>query len=269
MKVPQAEDFLKRQEERRQRRQPDQIYDITAWSLPLLFDVDVATSAAAINVKATPVPSAYDAPPAARTLAQGKVGYLMPWGTAAAALTTEALQHGVRIHSVGGAFTLNGRQYPIGTAVIRNAENPMGLHAQLSALATKHGAEIVPIDTTYIESGISLGSNENAFLKAPRVLMALGHADGHVVCRLVALRAGAAFRPAGHRGSHELSRARGLRRLRRPGAPVGQLQRRHRRCGPGPHQGLDPRRRHVGDDGRGDAVGDERQCGTIRDDGTC
>ncbi len=170
--IPQPDDFIRRQEERRARRQPDQIYDITAWSPPLLYDVEVLTSPSAITAKAEMLPMAYDAPPAPRTVAQGKVGYLMPWGSAAAALAAEALPGGIRMHSVGGAFTLGGRSYPIGTAVIRNAGNPADLHARLSALATKHGAEIVPIDTTYVESGISLGSNEAEFLKAPRVLLA-------------------------------------------------------------------------------------------------
>jgi hypothetical protein len=96
----------------------------------------------------------------------------MPWGAAAAALTTEALRNGIRIRSVGGSFTLNGRQYPIGTALIRHADNPADLHARLSALATKHGAEVIPIDSTYTESGTSLGSTSNAFLKPPRVLLA-------------------------------------------------------------------------------------------------
>ncbi len=171
-KIEQPEDFIKRQEERRKRRQPDQIYDITAWNLPLLFDVEIATSAAAINAKTTPVPASTDIAAPAKSVAQGKVGYLMPWGSAAAALSVDALRHGVRLRSVGGAFTLNGRRYPIGTVVIRNAENPSDLHARVAALATKHGAEIVPIDTTYVDSGISLGSNDVAFLKAPRVLMA-------------------------------------------------------------------------------------------------
>jgi len=96
----------------------------------------------------------------------------MPWGSAAAALSAEALQQGVRMQSVGGPFTLNGRRYPIGTVVVRVAQNPPDLHARLAALATKHGAEVVPTDTTYVESGISLGSNETADLKAPRVLLA-------------------------------------------------------------------------------------------------
>jgi hypothetical protein len=170
-KTDQPEDFIKRQEERRAKRLNDQIYDITAWNLPMLYDVELVTSPSAINVRSSAVPMAYDAPPAPRTFAQSKVAYLMPWGSAAAALAAEALRENIRMHSVGGAFTLNGRQFPLGTVVIRVAGNPADLHARLTRLATKHGAEIVPSDSTYVDSGISLGSNETAFLKAPRVLL--------------------------------------------------------------------------------------------------
>jgi hypothetical protein len=168
----QPADFIKKQEERRAKRLNDQIYDITAWNLPMLYDVELVTSPAAVTVRSTNLPMAYDAPPAARSFAASKVAYLMPWGSAAAALAVEALRDGIRMHSVGGAFTLNGRRFPLGTAVIRVAGNPADLHARLTALATRHGAEIVPTETTYVESGISLGSNETAYLKAPRVLLA-------------------------------------------------------------------------------------------------
>jgi Zinc carboxypeptidase len=170
--IPQPDDFIQRQEARRARRQSDQIYDITAWSLPLLYDVEVVTSGTAITAKHEMLPTAYDAPAPARPMAAGKVGYLLPWGSAAAALAADALAQGIRMHSVGGAFDLNGRRYPIGTAVIRNAGNPADLQARLAALSARHGAEVVPIDTTFVERGISLGSNEARFLKAPRVLLA-------------------------------------------------------------------------------------------------
>jgi hypothetical protein len=166
----QPADFIKKQEERRARRLNDQIYDITAWNLPMLYDVELVTSPNAINVRATPVPMTYDAPATPRTFAQAKVAYLMPWGSGAAALAAEGLRQNIRMHSVGGAFTLNGRRFPLGTVVIRVSGNPADLHARLTALAARHGAEIVPTDTTYVESGISLGSNETAYLKAPRVL---------------------------------------------------------------------------------------------------
>jgi hypothetical protein len=168
----QPAEFIKRQEERRAKRLNDEIYDITAWNLPMFYDVELVTSPAPINVKSTVLPMTHDAPPAVRAFPQSKVAYLMPWGSAAAALAADALRQGIRIQSVGGAFTLNDRRFPIGTAVIRAAGNPADLHARLTALATTHGAEIVPTETTYVESGTSLGSNQGAHLKAPRVLMA-------------------------------------------------------------------------------------------------
>jgi hypothetical protein len=164
-------DFTRKQEERRKMRLNDQIYDITAWNLPMVFDVELLTSPSPISVKSTPVPMQYDAPAAARTIAAAKVGYLMPWGTAAAALSTEALKQGIRIRSVGGAFTHNGRRFPIGTAIIRNSENAADLNAKLTALAARHGAEIVPIDSTWVDEGTSLGSNDVQALKSPRVLL--------------------------------------------------------------------------------------------------
>jgi hypothetical protein len=168
----QPAEFIKKQEERRAKRLNDQIYDITAWNLPMLYDVELVTHPTALAVRGTTLPMTYDPQPAPRTFAASNVAYLVPWGSAAAALSIEALRDGIRMFSVGGPFTINGRRFPIGTVVIRVAGNPADLHARLTALATKHGAEIVPTDTTYVESGISLGSNESAFLKAPRVLLA-------------------------------------------------------------------------------------------------
>ncbi len=170
-KTEQSAEFIKRQEERRKMRLNDQIYDITAWNLPMLFDVETVTSPAEITVKTTLVPSQYDAPFPARRLAASKVGYLMPWGSAAAALSADAMKQGIRIRSVGGAFTLGGRRYPIGTAFIRNSENPADLNARLSALIVEHGAELVAIDTTWVDEGTSLGSNDVAPLKVPMVLL--------------------------------------------------------------------------------------------------
>jgi hypothetical protein len=170
-KTDQSAEFIKRQEERRKMRLNDQIYDITAWNLPMLFDVELATSPSAISAKSTPVQSSYDAQLPARPLPPAKLGYLIPWGSAAAELAVDAMATGIRVRSVGGGFTLNGRKYPIGTALVRNAENPADVNSRLAALAAKHGAEVVPIDSSYVDEGTSLGSNEVAPLKSPKVLL--------------------------------------------------------------------------------------------------
>jgi hypothetical protein len=172
--VPQPEAFVKEQERRRQKRLGDQIYDITAWSLPLAFDVEVVPVASPVQAQTRPLTLAEvervgQAP--AQPLAPARVGYLLPWGSGTAALATDALRQGLKVRTVGLGFTLGGRKYPAGTALIRTSENPADLPARLGALASAHGVEAVPIDSAFVEQGTSLGSNDVAALKAPRVLL--------------------------------------------------------------------------------------------------
>ena len=207
----QPEDFIKRQEERRARRQADQIYDITAWSLPLVYDVELLTSPSAINVRSHHAVDGLRRATTGADVRTSKGRLSDAVGLGGRGIVGRGAATGLRMQSVGGPFTLNGRRYPIGTVVVRVAQNPADLHARLTALATKHGAEIVPTDTTYVESGISLGSNETAFLKAPRVLLAWDTPTLDSLGRLDALHAGATVRSAGDGRSHELARSRELR----------------------------------------------------------
>ncbi len=168
--VQMDEAFVQRQIERRARREGDEIYDLTSWSQSLLWDVEVlvaddATGAAGQAVSGT-------RPPASATmLPEAGVGYLLPWGTAAAEAVVEGLRVGLRIRAAGEAFTLGGRSYPVGTAIVRVAENGPDLRAELEEIAARHGAEVVPIDGTYVEAGASLGANSVRALRAPRVLL--------------------------------------------------------------------------------------------------
>ena len=164
--------FLKEQERRRQERLPDQIYDVTAWSLPLAFDVEVVASDRVNTVKTTrvePLGTAIAAPPAQ---SGSPLGFLLPWGSGAAATAAEALRAGVRIHSADQAFTHSGRRYEAGTAFVRIAGNAQNVAATLTEIAHRHHAELVPITETWTEDGISLGSGQVATLRAPRVLLA-------------------------------------------------------------------------------------------------
>jgi hypothetical protein len=171
--VKMDEAFLKEQERRRRERLPDQIYDVTAWSLPLVFDLEVLTTDRPVVVKSTPVDPARQArsttapPPSA-----APIGYLLPWGSGAAAAATEALRAGLRVQSADQAFTHGGRRYEAGTAFVRILGNLQGASGRIQEIALKHDAELVPITETWTDQGISLGSGNVAALKAPRVLLA-------------------------------------------------------------------------------------------------
>ncbi len=168
--TPMDADFVARQIERRANRLPDQIYDVTAWSMPLLWDVELImaerpTGAATVSLNDTRQMSDV------ASLRDATVGYLMPWGTAAAAAVAEALREGIRVRSAGGEFTLSDREYAVGTAIVRNSDNGPDLAQRLARIATRHGAEVVPIDDSYVREGMSLGSGRVRHLTEPRVLL--------------------------------------------------------------------------------------------------
>ncbi|MGH9349307.1 MAG: M14 family metallopeptidase [Vicinamibacterales bacterium] len=165
----QDDPFVKEQDRRRRLRLGDQIYDITAWSLPLVFDVEVITSPATLAVRSTPVALQ---PVPATALPPARVGYLLPWGSATAPAVAEMLRSGIRVRHAGLPFTLGGRKYAIGTAIVRTSDNGADLASKLAPIVARHEAEIVPVDSGYQDEGISLGSGNVRAMKAPRVLLA-------------------------------------------------------------------------------------------------
>ncbi len=165
----QDDPFVKEQDRRRRMRLGDQIYDITAWSLPLVFDVEVVASPATFNGRSTPVTLQ---PVAASALRAARVGYLLPWGSATASAVAEMLQAGIRVRHAGLPFALGGRKYAIGAAIVRVSDNGPDLAAKLGPIVAKHEAETIPVDTGYQDEGISLGSGSVQAMKAPRVLLA-------------------------------------------------------------------------------------------------
>jgi len=167
--VPMDEVFVQRQIDRRARRESDEIYDLTAWSQSLLWDVEVLVADDVTGVAGALVAEASVLTNTA--LPEAGVGYLMPWGTNTASAVAEALRNGIRVRAAGAEFTLGGREYAVGTAIVRTAENGADLQQRLGQIASAHGAEVIPIDDSYVEEGASLGSNSVRALRPPRVLL--------------------------------------------------------------------------------------------------
>jgi hypothetical protein len=190
--TPMDPDFVELQRQRRAQRLPDQIYDVTAWSLPLLWNVEAVPVGAPVNVRASVVTAGRndplmagmrgaaglpqdrrDANPAApeARLPEARVGYLLPWNSASAAVTVAALAEGIPLHAAGRGFVLEGRGYGVGTIHLRAAQLDEAQRTRLAQLVALHGAEIVPVNSAFVDEGISLGSNQMRALPTPRVMM--------------------------------------------------------------------------------------------------
>jgi hypothetical protein len=167
-----GEAFEKEQERRDRKRLPDEVYDITAWSLPLLWATP-AKPLPALPRGVAMEPVKTGGVPAGTVTGEGKVAFLLPWeGGASAKALARLLQQGVKVAVAGKPFTLQGRQFERGTVVIRRAGNGEGLRDRLTEAARATGASFVGGDTGYVERGIDLGSSNVFPLKPPRIAIA-------------------------------------------------------------------------------------------------
>ncbi len=166
-KVEMEPDFLKEQERRRKKKLGDEIYDVTAWSLPLLYGVE-AIPVTSVPGGSTPFTGARPKPAAP---AKAQVAYFVPWGTQAAGqFLTAALRAGVKIHTLDKAFVQNGRAFDRGTLAVKVKENPENVHDLV--LKAQGYAEIVASDSAWVESGINLGSRSSFVMKKPAIALA-------------------------------------------------------------------------------------------------
>jgi len=170
--VPMSEEFVAEQKRRIAKALPDEIYDITAWSLPMLFNVEAHACDEQVSASAVPVDG--NAPlEGSLSNPDASVAFLAPWGEAPAAhLLALALREGLTVKSPDAAFTLEGERYPAGTLIFELAANPEDLPQRLEALAGRTGARVIGVDTSWVTDGPSFGSRRTPVHRAPKIAIA-------------------------------------------------------------------------------------------------
>lgn len=165
------DDFIAEQERRRANNLPDEIYDVTAWSLPLMFNLDYQTCNRVPRAESN-LASSELVTPGQVLQADAKVGYIVPWGDMnAGRFLTQALRAGLKVKRTDLAFTHKNKQrYPAGSLILTHADNP-NLAAQVQQLAASSGATVHGVNTSWVTDGPNFGSNNVKQVHAPNVLM--------------------------------------------------------------------------------------------------
>jgi Zinc carboxypeptidase len=166
-----GEAFRKRQLDRKVRRVDDEIYDLTAWSLPLAFGVNSLTvegnSRISSELVATKAASGKVIGPA-----RARVGYLVRAEDDSAMIALgDLLQHQFRVHVFDQPTALAGEKFAKGTLLLRTSENPDGLHEVIRRVAIEHSLSIAATDTGLVDEGAGLGGVYVTWVKPPRVAM--------------------------------------------------------------------------------------------------
>ena len=169
--VDMDEEFIKEQLRRQKKRMGDQIYDVTGWSLPFLYDVECymarESSRGQFDILGEPPLIS------GRLTGSSTLAYLIPWESNAAARTLARLfREKIRVFSTDKPFTLEGRKYPSGTLIIKVKNNPEDLRERLAAISEEENVEIHGTNTAWVEEGVDFGSGQVRYLKQPKIAMA-------------------------------------------------------------------------------------------------
>ncbi|AWL13134.1 hypothetical protein HMF8227_02682 [Saliniradius amylolyticus] len=172
--IDMADDFLDKQRQRRHNNLPDQIYDVTGWSLPQMFNLQMDYCD--------------DAPDMARqTVTEGRiqpgkiinpnasVAFLVRWGDMnAGRFLTAALRQGLSVKQSEEAFRHDkAGKFAGGSLILTLADNPReDLLDRLQTLVQQTGATLHGVNSSWVVEGPSFGSPRVHSLYAPTIAMA-------------------------------------------------------------------------------------------------
>lgn len=171
-KTEQDKEFVDEQRKRLSQRQRDEFYDVTAWSLPLLWDVTCYSAEVESKGQFTQLKDKPNYPGSLKGT-KASLAYLLPWNSQASAVAlAEMFRQDIRVHSADKEFKLNGNNFPRGSLIIKIKDNPADLHDRLQKIAAATSVDIYSTDDSWVEGGINFGSANVTYLKRPRVALA-------------------------------------------------------------------------------------------------
>ncbi|MEM9665353.1 MAG: M14 family metallopeptidase [Bacteroidota bacterium] len=149
-------------------------YDITAWALPYVYNVEAYATDQVLDTSAeAPAVSAGVMGEADRPYA-----YLAEWQSFEdAQLLADALQRGLKPRFATRPFEIDGRAYAPGTLILTRAGHEgmaSAFDATVRELAEAHGQPLQAVSTGFVDTGSDFGSNDVIFLERPHVAVLAG-----------------------------------------------------------------------------------------------
>ncbi|HTQ28777.1 MAG TPA: M14 family metallopeptidase [Puia sp.] len=149
-------------------------YDITAWSLPLVY-----------GLKAYGMPNYIhggDASPARDSLQEippASYAYAVRWtGMNSAGFLAELLKKSIKVRYAEDPFSAGGVSFDRGTLIITRTGNTAagaGLSTILATAAKNAQVQVIPVASGYVDRGADFGSNRVRTIHTPRVALFAGN----------------------------------------------------------------------------------------------
>jgi hypothetical protein len=167
---PMGKSFLDRQRRRLEENLDPEFYDITAWSLPLAYNVQTWVAAGDV-ADGRPLPESAGG----GVRGEGELGWLVaPQGLASYRLAAALQKRQIHFRVATAPFSDGGAGYPTGTLFIPRRINPESLHETLKSLLHGDGLAAQAVSSSYEIKGTSLGSNDMPAVRPVRVGLVSG-----------------------------------------------------------------------------------------------
>ena len=164
------EEFLAEARERVDRGENPRFYDITSWSLPLMFNLQGFSTSDSRATDAALLAEKVTADGGAPTRV-AEYAYLIDGSQSALLSVVHPLREmGIRLHILYKPTQINGKSYSSGTLVVRTDGNEDHVHAIVSDLAEKFQLRADPVDSGLSDPGFPpLGSIEGNRVQKPKI----------------------------------------------------------------------------------------------------
>lgn len=162
--------FLAEERRELERKRRSRIYDVTAWNLPMAFDVEAYWADRPVEVVTEPL--AISPPPqGGLTAMEARYGYVIDGvDDASSKAVAYLLQHEVAVRVGEKDFDAAGRAFGRGSYLLRKHENGPELVTHLQAAATTAGVNVFAVDSALATGeGPDLGGGHFKLLRRPRV----------------------------------------------------------------------------------------------------
>ncbi|MGF1670003.1 MAG: M14 family zinc carboxypeptidase, partial [Balneolaceae bacterium] len=174
------EDFLAEARERVNRGENPRFYDITSWSLPLLFNLQGFSTTDNRSINAGQIESPIST--VVNSIDVAKYAYLIDGKQTALMSAIHPLREkGIRLHILYKPTQINGKRYNSGTLVVRTDGNDERVHQMISDLAEKFSFTADAVHSGLSDPGFPpLGSIEGKRVKKPDIAILGDHpTDGY------------------------------------------------------------------------------------------
>lgn len=174
--LPMPKDFLEKARAKVLRDQNPEFYDITSWSLPLLWNVTVASTTdrrhLPLRAEGTAPASTFEmpaAPPSYAYVIDGRQ-------TAAPAALYHLKAKGHRAAVIFRPTRIAGKDYGSGSVIVRVGQNEEGVHEAVREVAAKFHLRVAGVESGHSEAGFpSLGTGDMVNVRTPEVALLGDH----------------------------------------------------------------------------------------------